>query len=54
MDHKEVANHECRDVRLVQTINHAKLVSLDIIWSIHIQESTIVKLVQLLLQYQIV
>lgn len=54
MDHKEVANHACKDVQPVQTINHARPVSLDIIWSSHIQESTIVNFVQPLLQYQIV
>lgn len=54
MDHKEVVNHVCKDVRLAQIINHAKLVSLDIIWFIHIQELIIVNFVQLFLQYLIV
>lgn len=54
MDHKEVANHACKDVRLVKIINHVKPAFLDIIWSIHIPELIIVNFVQLLLQYLIV
>lgn len=54
MDHKEVANHACKDVRFVQIINHVKLVFLDIIWSIHIQESIIANFVQLFQPYLIV